>query len=79
MHKKNPTEYIRNVILDALMYEMYLAPEPTDPYWAARALEAIGDAGLWDEGELQEAKRWFFRARAEKIARALEPAHVSGR
>lgn len=67
------TEKVRSAIVDTLAYEIFLAPEPADPYWANMALNALKDAGLIEEEHIQEAVEWYRAARARAFHQAATP------
>lgn len=68
VRKSNP-EHIRAIVLDTLFYEIYLAEPPVDTHWAARAIEALDDAGLLDREETDKLESWYCRLRAEIASR----------
>lgn len=55
----------RGIVLDTLMYEIYLAPSPADPDWASRAVEALLDAGLLSSEEVNEVEHRFCKVKAK--------------
>lgn len=67
--RKSSLNNTRGIVLDTLLYEIYLAKPPADPYWAARALEALDDAGLLDREETDELENWYCRLKAEILSR----------
>lgn len=77
--RKTDRECTRGIILDTLFYEIYMATKPCDPEWAARALEALIDAGLLDREETDEIERQYCRIKGELFARKEAQGGGQGR